>query len=207
MEIKSVGVFCGSSLGKNSIYSEEAKNLGKEIALAGLTLVYGGSNIGTMRALADGCLKYSGRVIGIMPKFLTKKEILHEGLSEIHICQTMAERKDMMGKLSDAFIVLPGGIGTLDELFEALSWLQLDIYEKPIGILNINHYYDHLLTFLNHATDEGFIIQHHRHNLLVAESSSEMLIRIQQFVPHSTPTTWVQQLINDTEEKLINRSE
>ncbi|HNQ59589.1 MAG TPA: TIGR00730 family Rossman fold protein [Bacteroidales bacterium] len=204
MEIHNIGVFCGSSMGDHAIYRQMAENLGKEIAQAGITLVYGGSNLGTMKALADACLKESGKVIGIMPRFLARKEILHQGLTQVYTCESMAERKELMGKLSDAFIALPGGIGTLDELFESLSWLQLDIYNKPIGILNVNHYYDPLLTFLDHATDAGFIIEQHRENLIVANDASDMLIKIRQFVPHSPPATWIKQLIDDTQVKLTD---
>jgi len=204
-QINSICVFCGSSMGKRPSYANMAASLGRELALQKIELVYGGSNIGTMRVLADACLEAGGKVTGIMPHLLANREILHQGLTQVITCNTMAERKEMMGSKADAFIVLPGGIGTLDELFEAFTWLQLSIYEKPIGLLNVEGFYDDLLNFLDRATLDGFIRAEHRQNLIVDDNPARLIehLRTQPLVkPHSK---WVDELIDDTNNKLTSR--
>lgn len=201
MKIHSICVFCGSGMGFNPVYKETAEELGSLIARRGFGLVYGGSNIGTMRVLADACMRSGGRVTGVMPHLLAGKEILHTGVSEIVTCETMAERKEIMGRLSDAFIALPGGLGTLDELFEVLSWLQLCISDKPVGILNTMGYYNALLDFLDHTVKEGFMRTEHRSNIVVAETPYEMIDRLMAYKPVEVNSKWVDELIQDTNRK------
>ncbi|MGC8864612.1 MAG: TIGR00730 family Rossman fold protein [Bacteroidales bacterium] len=204
--IGSICVFCGSSMGKRPIFARVAEELGCELARRNIGLIYGGSNIGTMRVLADACLENGGKVTGIMPELLASREILHQSLTKVITCDSMAERKSLMGQLSDAFIVLPGGIGTLDELFEALSWLQLGVYsDKPIGLLNVEGYFDALLKFLDRGTEEGFIRPEHRQNLWVDTDPARLIDRFLTeplLHPHSK---WVEELIDDTNHKLATR--
>lgn len=193
LTMKSICVFCGSSPGKDKSYSVVVERFGNLLAQNNLSLVYGGSNIGLMRILANAVLSGGGTVTGIMPHNLAKMGIVHSSLTESHFVNTMGERKDMMIKLSDAFIALPGGLGTLDELFEILSSNQLDITNKACGILNINNYYDHLLTFLDKAVDEGFIRIEHRKNLVVDDNAENLLRKIKNFKPIKAEK-WVDKL-------------
>jgi hypothetical protein len=190
-------------MGFNPVYKETAEALGSLIAQKGFELVYGGSNIGTMRVLADACMRAGGRVTGVMPHLLAGKEILHTGISEIITCDTMSERKEIMGRLSDAFIALPGGLGTLDELFEVLSWLQLNISDKPVGILNTIGYYNFLLSFLDLTVKEGFMRSEHRSNIVVAETPAGMIDRLIAYKPVEVSGKWVDELIQDTNRKHI----
>lgn len=144
-----------------------ARQAGRLIAERGLTLVYGGGRAGLMGALADAALAHGGRVVGVIPQMLLDREVGHSGLTDQHVVTTLSERKLLMGELSDAFLSLPGGIGTLDELFEAWSWTQLDLQRKPCGLLNYGGYYDHLIQFLDHVVAEGFQRPRHRAALLV----------------------------------------
>lgn len=204
-QINSICVFCGSGMGNLPAYAQMAASLGRELALKKIELVYGGSNIGTMRILADACLKAGGMVTGIMPHLLANREILHQGITRVITCETMSERKEMMGRKADAFIVLPGGVGTLDELFEAFTWLQLGIYEKPIGLLNVEGFYDDLLSFLDRATRDGFIRPEHRQNLIVDDNPARLIERLRTeplVKPHSK---WVDDLIDDTNSKLTSQ--
>lgn len=157
-----------------------ASRFGELLASGGHTLVYGGGRVGLMGSLADGALAAGGRVIGVIPQFLLDREVGHERLAELHVVNTMSERKLMMGELSDAFIALPGGLGTLDELFEAWTWTQLDLQRKPCGLLNYGGYYDALLSFLDRSVEDGFVRPRHRAALLVhsePESLIEQVIR------------------------------
>ncbi len=201
MNIQSICVFCGSGMGFNPVHKETAEELGSLIARKGFGLVYGGSNIGTMRVLADACMRSGGWVTGVMPHLLAGKEILHTGVSEIVTCETMAERKEIMGHLSDAFIALPGGLGTMDELFEVLSWLQLSISDKPVGILNTMGYYNALLDFLDHTVKEGFMRPEHRSNIVIAETPAEMIDRLTAYKAVEVSSKWVDDLIQDTNRK------
>jgi uncharacterized protein (TIGR00730 family) len=155
--VKSICVFCGSSDGALPDYGEAAAALGRAIAARGLTLVYGGSNIGMMRRLADAALEGAGRVVGVIPEQLVGWERAHRGLSELHVVSSMHERKALMVKLADAFVAMPGGFGTLDEFFEVLTWSQLGIHRKPCALLNVASYYDHLVAMFDRARRDGFL--------------------------------------------------
>ncbi|MET0536244.1 MAG: TIGR00730 family Rossman fold protein [Steroidobacter sp.] len=173
--MRSICVFCGSSPGNRPEYLHMARQAGRLIAERGLTLVYGGGRAGLMGALADAALAHSGRVVGVIPQMLLDREVGHSGLTEQHVVTTLSERKLLMGELSDAFLTLPGGIGTLDELFEAWSWTQLELQRKPSGLLNHGGYYDHLIQFLDHVTSEGFQRPRHRAALLVDTELGSLL--------------------------------
>jgi hypothetical protein len=176
--MKSLCVFCGSSPGNRPAYAALAVRTGELIARSGLTLVYGGGRVGLMGALADAALAAGGRVVGVIPQMLIDREVGHAGLSQLHVVRTMSERKLLMGDLADAFLALPGGIGTMDELFEAWTWTQLGLHRKPCALLNFGGYYDPLIAFLDHAVDEGFLEPRYRAALLVAaelENSLELL--------------------------------
>ena len=157
--MKKVCVFTGASSGFDPIYAETARQLGEMIASRGLGLVYGGGKMGLMGHVADGVIEAGGHVTGIIPRFLDSVEIGHAGVTKLHIMDTMHQRKDMMYAESDAFIVLPGGLGTLDEAMEIATWRQLGLHKKPIIVLNINGYWDHLLSQIQHVIDAGFM--HH----------------------------------------------
>ncbi len=164
--MKRVCVNCGSSPGARPEYIGAAKNLGKTLAESGIDLVYGGAEVGLMGAVADAVLEGGGSVIGVIPKFLDDR-VGHAHLSELHVVENMHQRKEKMVRLSDGFIAAPGGMGTLEEIFEALTWAQLGLHGKPCGFLNVEGYYDHLLGFLDHAMDQRFIKQVHRDMAIV----------------------------------------
>ena len=157
MELKSVCVFCGSRMGARPEYLQGAKALGAELARRGLTLVYGGTSVGLMGAVADAALAQGGKVVGVLPHVLRDREIAHKGITELHLVDSMHTRKAMMAQLSGAFIAMPGGVGTFEELFEMTTWAQLGIHHKPIGLLNVADFYGPLLTLMRRAVDEGFI--------------------------------------------------
>lgn len=181
--MKSICVFCGSSKGKEKSYSIKTESFGKLLAKKNIKLVYGGSNIGLMKVLANSVLSSGGEVIGIMPHNIVEYGVAHPSLTEIHIVNSMAERKEMMINMSDAFVALPGGLGTFDELFEILSNNQLELINKPCGILNINGYYDNLLKFLDTAVEEEFVRIEHRNNLVVESDPKELLQKLNTFTP------------------------
>ncbi|MEM7277813.1 MAG: TIGR00730 family Rossman fold protein [Pseudomonadota bacterium] len=168
-------VFCGSSQGARPAYQTGAASLGAELARRKIGVVYGGANVGLMGTVANAALDAGGSVIGVLPQSLADVEIAHEGLTELRIVSSMHERKAQMAKLSDAFIALPGGIGTLEETFEVWTWSQLGIHAKPLGLLNIEGFYDRLASFLDHQVAEAFVKQQHR-DILVSESSVSVLI-------------------------------
>ena len=176
--MKSVCIYCGSSPGARPVYLELALAMGRSLAQRGITLVYGGAAVGLMGAVADGALAAGGRVIGVIPHSLESKEIAHRGLTELHIVSGMHERKAMLIDLADALIALPGGFGTWDELCEAVTWAQLGAHAKPCGILNIDGYYDGLLTQLDRAVADGFVRAHHRDILVVDADVESLLDRI-----------------------------
>jgi uncharacterized protein (TIGR00730 family) len=176
--MKSLCVFCGSSSGNAPEYGEAARELGATLASRHIKIVYGGGRVGLMGALADAALQAGGEVIGVIPQMLLDKEVGHVGLTELRVVHTMSERKWLMGELSDAFIALPGGIGTMDELFEAWTWTQLAIHRKPCGLLNFNGYYDPLVTFLDRSVEEGFLRPRHRAALLVERDLNLLLERL-----------------------------
>jgi uncharacterized protein (TIGR00730 family) len=165
-------------MGKNPIFREVAEELGRELARRGITVVYGGGNIGLMGVVADGALAEGGQVIGVIPGSLAQREIVHENLTELHIVETMHERKARMADLSEAFIALPGGYGTLDELCEILTWAQLGFHNKPIGLLNVAGFFDPFLEFITHAHTEGFLRESHYHLLFVETTVQAILTRV-----------------------------
>jgi len=173
--IKSICVFCGSSSGSKQEYTAKAIELGKLFTEKNISLVYGGSNVGLMRVIADTMMEAGGKVIGVMPHNLIEREVAHKGITEFHVVETMAERKAKMDELSDAFIAMPGGIGTLDEIFEVMSWNQLEMINKPIALFNVLGYWDQLLDFLDHSVDQRFVKPEHRINL-IAESDEQILL-------------------------------
>jgi len=181
--LKRVCVFCGSSAGADPAFTHAATEVGGVLAQRGLGLVYGGGNVGLMGVLADAALTAGGEVIGVIPQALLAKEVAHSGLSQLRVVASMHERKAMMAELSDGFVALPGGIGTLEELFEVLTWNQLGLHAKPCAILNVAGYYDHLLTFLEHATSERFVRGEHAGMLLVEESPRRIVERLRAYVP------------------------
>jgi len=170
-----VCVFCGSSFGDDPRYAEAARRTGAEIARRGWTLVYGGARVGLMGVVANAALGSGGRVVGVVPQFLYEREVGHEGISALEVVASLTERKLRMGELSDAFLSLPGGIGTLDELFEAWSWSQVGLQDKPSGLLNVAGYYDPLLAFMDRATAAGFVQPRHRQLLAVSDDVGELL--------------------------------
>ena len=168
-------VYCGSSSGAQSEYEQAANELGKALAERGFGLVYGGASVGLMGVVADAALAHGGEAIGVIPRALQAKELAHKGLSELHLVDSMHQRKALMVELSDGFIALPGGFGTLDELFETLTWSQLGIHDKPIGLLNIAGYYNQLVSFVNTSVAAGFVRTQHKDMLLIAEQPNDLL--------------------------------
>lgn len=183
-------VFCGSSIGRDSIYRESAVAMGRAVVRAGYGLVYGGGSVGMMGAIADTVLAERGAVIGVIPEKLAVAELLHVGVTDMRIVATMHERKALMASLSTAFIALPGGYGTLEELFEVITWAQLGIHSKPVGILNVNGYFDGLLDFIDHSISERFVKAEHR-NLFVTASDPDDLL--EQLGRHTAPAApkWI----------------
>jgi len=173
-----VCVFCGSSFGNRASYREAASELAACLNEMGYALVYGGAHVGLMGLIADSMLGSGAEVIGVIPSQLQQKEIAHRGLSKLHVVDTMHERKALMADLADAFVALPGAYGTLDELFEIITWAQLGIHTKPVGILNIEGYYDHLLAFLDNCVANGLLRQSNRELFLVDTSPKRLLERM-----------------------------
>ncbi len=169
-----VCVFCGSSFGNSSIYEDAAKQVGNLIASTGSTLIYGGGRVGLMGAVADAVIQASGKAIGIIPDFLHKREVAHIGLTELHIVSSMHERKMKMADLADVFIAMPGGLGTLDELAEILTWKQLGLINKPVGLLNINSYFDYLILQLKKMVEEGFLQQASFDDLIIKTNPQQL---------------------------------
>lgn len=173
-----VAVYCGSTGGVGSQYLEAAREAGRYLAEHQIDVVYGGGRVGMMGAVANAALAAGGKVYGVIPEKLKTREIAHEGLTELHVVDGMHPRKTMMASMADAFIALPGGWGTLEEIFEVVTWTQLNYHKKPVGILNIRGYYDHLIRFLDHAATEGFIRSIHRPLLSSADSLDVLLDRM-----------------------------
>lgn len=176
--LHSLAVYCGSSMGRRAEYREAATALGQALARGGIELVYGGGNVGLMGVIADAALAAGGKVTGVIPDCLVQWEVAHQFLSEQHIVGTMHERKQLMADRAAGFIALPGGIGTLEELFEVYTWLQIGLHSKPLGLLNVLGYYDHLLAFLDHATAEGLFRPEHRARLIVDTDIQSLLQRM-----------------------------
>src|ERR1039458_8816691 len=191
-ELTSVCVFCGSNPGRRPEYLAGAADLGRTLAARGLRVVYGGAHVGTMGALADAVLEAGGEIIGVIPGLLVVAEVAHPGLSELRITGTMHERKAAMAALADGFIALPGGLGTLEEFAEIVTWAQLGLHAKPTGLLNLLGYYDGLLSFLDHATQERFVRPDHREQILARASAAELLAAMDAWTaPQRTPAKWI----------------
>lgn len=179
--LKRIAVFCGSSSGADTVYAQQARMLGETLAGEGIELVYGGARVGLMGAVADGVLENGGRVTGVLPAFLKDVEIAHRGLTELIITDTMHQRKALMEELADGVIMLPGGFGTLEEFFELLTWGQLGLHKKPMGLLNVQGFYDALLALTDHMTAAGFLRPENRDMILVGTAAGELLTRMQAY--------------------------
>ncbi len=184
--MRNVCVFLGSSPGNAPIYEQATRRLARAIAERGLELVYGGSDIGLMSVLANEALEAGGRVVGIIPESLFNKEIAHKSLTKMVVVRDMLERKKTMIEMAEAFISLPGGFGTLDELFEVVTWSQLGFAPRPCGLLNVNNYYDHLNTFLDHMADAQFVAQRHR-DMLLCHNDPDTLLDMLESTPLPVP--------------------
>ncbi len=189
-------VFCGSSMGNNPVYKEAALEVADFFVKHRLGLVYGGAGVGLMKVLADRLLRNGNEVIGIMPQLLIDKEVAHDGLERLIVVESMSERKRKMVELSDAFIALPGGFGTFDELSEIMIYNQLRISDKPLGILNTAGYFDKLLDFFGHAVGEGFVRQEHVNNLIVADTIEHLVSKMQQYSPVSMGK-WIEDILDE----------
>lgn len=194
-DLNSILVYCGANSGSKPIYKETTIALGNFLAAENLALVYGGGSIGLMGILADTILASGGKAIGVIPDFLNVKEVSHTGLTELHVVQSMHERKALMEKLCDGVIVLPGGYGTFDEMFEMLTWSQLGLHRKPIGILNVNGYYDHLIAQLDKMVEEGFLSTNNRKLLIVDATIEGLVVKMRTF-DVKTEEKWMDR--NDT---------
>lgn len=180
--MKRVTVFCGSNMGSDKNFQSQATFVGKTLAKNQIEVVYGGAKVGLMGALADGALSEGGRVIGILPKFLSLKEIVHDGLTELIMVETMHKRKTMMNELCDGVIALPGGFGTLEELFEMTTWAQLGLHKKPIAILNTNGFYDALIVMIQTMVDNGFLKAENQKMILISDNIEDLLQKMKDYV-------------------------
>jgi uncharacterized protein (TIGR00730 family) len=177
----SICVFTGSKLGAQYDYADAARQLGWALVKRGHDLVYGGGNVGLMGVIADTVLEFHGHVTGVIPDALVSEEVAHQGLSDLRVVGSMHERKAVMAELSDGFIAMPGGIGTMEEFFEVLSWAQLGIHNKPCGLLNVAGYYQMLIEFLDHAVEHGFLKPKHRSLLIVEAEPRKLIERLEEF--------------------------
>jgi uncharacterized protein (TIGR00730 family) len=184
MTIKRVCVFCGSSLGARPTYAAAAAALAQSLVARGITIVYGGGNVGLMGILADTARAAGGEVVGVIPRGLVAKEVAHTGLADLRVVESMHERKALMAELSDAFIAMPGGYGTFEEFCEILTWTQLGLHRKPCGILNVEGYYDHLLQMFDHAVAEQFVKPVHR-EMFIAHAEPQALV--ERLLTHRVP--------------------
>ncbi|MEO8027401.1 MAG: TIGR00730 family Rossman fold protein [Bryobacteraceae bacterium] len=176
-------VFCGSSSGRDPVYAESATLIGRQLAARGIGLVYGGGNVGLMGVVADACLQSGGSVIGVIPRSLLEKEVGHRGLTQLHVVETMHERKALMADLADGFLAMPGGYGTWDEFCEILTWCQLGLQRKAFGLLNVKGYYDPFLALADHAVQEGFLRPVHRGLVLTDQDPVALLDRLIDYAP------------------------
>ena len=186
--MKSIAVYCGSSLGAHDIYKEQAILLGKFFAKNNISLVYGGASVGIMGTIADAILEEGGEVIGVIPKLLEQREIAHKSLTQLIRVETMHERKAKMMALADGFIALPGGPGTLEEFFEVFTWNQIGLLQKPCGILNINSYYDKLIELFDHMVGEKFLQERSRNVFYVDDNHEQLVEKMLTFVPPAIKT-------------------
>ena len=195
LDLKRLCVFCGSSSGFDAVYRQAAVDLGQLVAAQRIELVYGGGRVGLMGAIADAVLQAGGHVIGVIPEFLATKELLHEEVSQMRVTNDMHERKALMSELSDAFVAMPGGLGTFEELFEVLTWSQLGLHGKPVGLLNVAGYFDPLLAMVDRAIADGFCANEHRQLFVVDTNPANLLDRLRA---HQLPN--VKKWIRSTEE-------
>ena len=182
-DIQSIAVFCGSSPGRGEAYLAVADQVGKALAERGIRLVYGGGSVGLMGRCADACLAAGGEVIGVITQDLNDLEVGHTGCTQLDIVDTMAERKDRMAELSDGFISLPGGVGTMDEMFEMITWTQLDIHNKPNALLNVDGYYDQLISFMERVVADRFLLTEHYQMILQSTSVGDLLDQMAAYEP------------------------
>ncbi len=172
--MKRLCVFCGSSYGSSPAFTAAARELGEAIASHGIELVYGGARVGLMNEVADATLAKGGKVIGVLPRFMSQKELAHESLTELHLVDTMHQRKQLMAEMSDGFVALPGGFGTFEEIFEAMTWSQLHLHRSPCALFNVAGYYDKLVEFLDVSVASGFVRQDLRDSLIVANNLKDL---------------------------------
>jgi len=191
MALRNLCVYCGSNPGRQGRYVEAARELGRMMAERGIGLVYGGASVGVMGAIADAVLQAGGQAVGVIPESLVRKELAHGGLTELHVTASMHERKRLMAERADAFVALPGGAGTLEEIFEMWTWAQLGDHRKPCGLYNVAGYYDKLAQFLDHATAEQFLKPQHREMLIVEEDGRRLLERFAAYEP-PVVTKWIE---------------
>jgi uncharacterized protein (TIGR00730 family) len=189
--MRRVCVFCGSSPGARAAYAEAAAELGGLLAAERIGLVYGGASVGLMGVLADAALAGGGEVIGVIPQALVDREIGHPGVDDLRVVGSMHERKALMAELADGFVALPGGLGTLEELFEIYTWAQLGMHSNPCGLLDIEDYYAGISQFLAHAVEERFLPERHRAMLMVEQEPSELLRRMRDWQPSSVEPKWL----------------
>ena len=193
--MKCICVFCGSSPGARPDYIQAAKLLGQTLAQKEITLVFGGASVGIMGQLAKACLEAGGEVIGVIPQKLVEMEVAYTQLAQLHVVDSMHERKAKMAELADGFIALPGGLGTIEEFFEVLTWAQLGMHQKPCGLLNTCHYYDKLLDFLNRTVAEQFVEEAHRAMIQIDESPAGLLQKFEAYeAPRTNKAAWVLQM-------------
>ena len=189
-DLRRICVFCGSSTGARPVYTQAAADRGAAVAGSGLGLVYGGGNVGLMGAVASAALDAGGEVIGVIPQMLLEREIGNLDVTQLHVVESMHERKALMADLSDAFVALPGGLGTLEELFEVLTWSQLGLHVKPVALLDIDGFFGPLIAMLDHAVAEGFVRPEHRALLLTADAPGPLLDALHAFEPPPT-RAWI----------------
>lgn len=182
--MKRLAIYCGSALPANPSYVEAARHVGRTLAGRGIGIVYGGGRLGLMGAVADAALEAGGEVIGVIPEALVTAEVAHNGCTELRVVQTMHQRKALFTDLSDGFVTLPGGVGTMDELWEAISWAQLGYHAKPVGLLNVSGFYDQLVAFNQHMIDTGFIRPQHASILLHADAIEQLLDKMAAYEAH-----------------------
>jgi uncharacterized protein (TIGR00730 family) len=189
--VKRLCVFCGSAAGRQTAYADAARALAAALLDRRLGLVYGGGSVGLMGTLADAVLAGGGEVIGVLPRGLARKELAHQGLSELHVVSSMHERKALMASLADGFVALPGGLGTLEEILEVFTWAQLGIHRKPVGLVDVAGYWTGLLALLRHAVREGFVRPEYAALLLVEPSPAALLDRFAAWRPVAVPPVWL----------------
>jgi uncharacterized protein (TIGR00730 family) len=189
-ELRRVCVFCGSKHGRQTAYTVAAQKLGRVLAARGIGLVYGGGDVGLMGEVADAVMAEGGEVLGVIPTFMVDHEVAHHGITQLEVVDSMHARKARMSELADGFLGLPGGWGTLEELFETVTWAQLALHGKPVGVLNVGGFFDELLSFLDHATSEGFVKETHRGLLLADDDTDRLLDRMEAHVAPAD-TKWI----------------